>query len=154
MGAASLVMFLNLGLAFHEAPERLPELGPVTLMVLSLTHLVTRVPFKRYRHRELPLIVLSVAMAFAGGLLFRPYEEVPDEGWGFQLFFASFFGLAVLYGFFCTAVPEEHCLRREVIEPVKTCSHIGLPGLDIGLVLAPFLFPYFLVRFWLRSRKG
>lgn len=66
-------------------------------------------------------------------------------------FLAAYCGLALIYGYFCCAVPEPYHLREEVILPVKKFSKIGLPGFDLGIALAPFVFPLMLARLWLRS---
>lgn len=148
---ACVVMLLNLGIAHSEESALFYEMAPVTAMVFALTYLVFRTPFREYRHWELPFMVTAVALAFLGGLHFQP--EGPGESWAFRIFFASFLGLAVSYGIFCTAVPSEHPLRAEVIEKTKSFSHIGLPGLDIGLVFAPFVFPVFLAVYGVKKRN-
>lgn len=122
------------------------ETYPTAMLTLAVTHLVLRSPYRPLRLREVPLMLASLALAGLGAFYFRP----EDEGLGFQVFVSLFAIAALGYGFFCSAVASDSALRSEVIAPTRRVSRLGLPGLDLGLVLAPFFFPYFWLRYLLR----
>jgi len=143
-------LWLNLGLGNVPSPEVASrELAPAALLTTGLMHWAWRAPYRRIRLWEWPLLLLSILVMFVGGLRFQP-ETNPNSA--FSWFFASYVSLSLAYGFFCTAVTEEDPLRREVIVPTKRLSKLGIPFLDIGLVLAPFFFPIFLLRSFLVTR--
>jgi hypothetical protein len=81
----------------------------------------------------------SLLLVAVGGFTFRP-DDTP--GPVFQAFFAVYLTLATAYGYFCTATPPDSPRRSAVIEPVKRLSRLGIPGVDLGLVLAPLAFPW------------
>jgi hypothetical protein len=130
----------------------LDEVAPAGLVTLSVAHLLFRLPYRRWSKWEAPLVLVSIGLAAFGALTFRPYDQPPE--FGFQLFFAAFVGLAVSYGFFCSAVPKHSPLHAAIIEPTKKFSSFGLPGLDIGLVFAPFVFLALLLGYAFRGSSG
>lgn len=129
----------------------LEEVGPVTLLVGGLLPLAWRAPYRRWRWWDVPLVTLSLGLVALGAFSFRPEESVEPA---FQAFFAVYVVLATAYGYFCTATPADSARRRGVIAPVKRLSHWGLPGLDLGLVLAPLLFPFFWLRYEAKRSVG
>lgn len=144
------IMLFNCRQAWQDERPEFDELVATTLILAACAHLLLRAPFRRWRGWEWPLTASSVALASAGGFLFTPAEE--ERILGLQIFIGAFAGLAVTYGFFCTAVPAGHELRGAVIEPTKRFSKIGVVGFDFGLVGAPFAFVFFLIRYF--RRKG
>ena len=132
----------------HELPQW-DELVACTLILFGCSHLLLRAPYRPCKAWEWPLVALSVVLVAAGGFLFTPSNE--DRKTGLQIFIGAFAGLAVSYGFFCSAVPKVHPLRESVIEPTKKFSEIGVIGFDFGLVGAPFAFLFFLGRHHLRG---
>lgn len=145
-----VVLWTNLSLGNVPSPEVASrELLPSALLTTGVMHWAWRAPYRRVRLWEWPLMFLSVVAMFVGGLRFQP-EPNPDLD--FSLFFASYVTLALIYGFLCTAVTDEEPLQQKVIAPVKRVSRLGIPLLDVGLVLAPFFFPLFLLRYFLTRR--
>lgn len=124
----------------------LEEVGPVTLMMLGVTHLVLRAPYLSLQLWEVPLMASSLGFSAFGAWSFQPEEP------GFRVFFAAFVTLALSYGFACTASAPDTRWRREVLEPTRHFSRFSLPFLDFGLVFAPFLFPLLAVRYLLGSK--
>lgn len=116
-------------------------------MTVTATYLAFRWPYRVWSIWEAPLVVLAVGLAAFGGLTFRPYNEPAQMA--FQIFFAGFIGLAFAFGFFCTAVPDDSPLQAAIIQPTKRFSSFGLPGLDIGMVFAPFVFFVLLIGYGL-----
>ena len=144
--AAAVIGLFVLGFDcyFELGPRQ--ELVPVTMVWAGVTHLVLRGPYRPLTLWELPAVALSLALAGLGGWSFLPDEP------GFRLFFAAFVTLALSYGFACTASAPNTRWRREVLEPTRRFSHFSLPLLDIGLTLAPFLFPLLALRYLLRPK--
>lgn len=130
----------------------LREVGPTGLMTLAATYLAFRWPHRVWSKWEAPLVTLAVGLAAVGALTFRVDEDPPQLG--FQVFFAGFIGLAFAFGFFCTAVPEDSPFQAAIIQPTKRFSSFGLPGLDIGLVFAPFVFLVLLIGYGLGWNIG
>ena len=145
--AVPVMVFLPILMWQDRAPE-FQEVFPTSLITLPLAHLVFRSPYTKVRTWEFPLLILSICSTATGAFLFTPNGE--ERQLGFQVFLAAFATLAVSYGFFCSAVTHDSPLRAEVIEPTKTVSRVGLIGFDIGLVLAPFAFLFYLMRHTLR----
>ena len=148
--AVPVMVFQPIQMWQDQAPE-FQEVFPTSLITLPLAHLVFRSPYTKLRAWEFPLVLVSICSATAGAFLFTPDGEERQPG--FQIFLAAFAALAVSYGFFCSAVTRDSVLRTEVIEPTKTVSRIGLIGFDIGLVLAPFAFLYYLLKHTLGSSR-
>lgn len=148
--AVPAMLFLPYQMWQEQAPE-LQEVFPTALITLSVAHLVFRSPYTRVRAWELPILIGSVCLAMVGAFLFTPDGQ--DRVVGFQAFLAAFAGLALSYGFFCSAVVQDSPLRQRVIEPTKRVSRIGIVGFDIGLVAAPFAFAFYLLRHHLSKRS-
>jgi uncharacterized membrane protein YfcA len=125
------------------------ELAPAALLTTGVMHWAWRAPYRRVSLWEWPLFLFSILGAFVGGLRFQP-ESDPDPA--FSWFFASYVAFALSYGFFCTAIGAEDPLRQKVIAPTKRISKLGIPFLDVGLVVAPFVFPLLLLRYLLARR--
>ena len=136
-------MVFNCWLAWQEDANELAELAPVTAVLFACTHLVLRAPYRKWSIWEWPLVTFSVGVAGFAAFHFVPEDREHD--FGFQLFFATFIALALSYGFFCTAISENDILREKVIEPTKRVSQFGL-GINLGLVLAPFAFVFYLMK--------
>ena len=146
----SMVMIFNCLAALNGADLPLQEVGPATLVLLGLTHLALRAPYRRARAWEWPIMGLSLALASWGAFLFRPNGDSQEPL--FQAFFAAFVGLALLFGFVSTASAPDTAWRREVLEPTRKVTGISLPGIELGLVFAPFVFPFLAARFFWRNR--
>lgn len=112
------------------------EIGPCALLTWGILYLAMRAPFRPFRLLELPLAACFLASTALGALWFK------DEG-GFSVFMCVYAALAWSYGFFCTCLEADHHWRQSVVEPTRAAFHLGLPDLDIGLVLAPFVWPYY-----------
>lgn len=143
------VMLFNCRQAWEHQLPQWDELMASTLILFGCAHLLLRAPYRPWKAWEWPLVALSVGLVATGGFLFTPSDE--DRETGLQIFIGAFAGLAVAYGFFCSAVPKEHPLRQSVIEPTKKFSEIGVIGFDFGLVGAPFAFLFFLARHYVRG---
>lgn len=116
-----------------EVPK--DEIGPVAMIVWGILYLAFRAPYRPFRTLELPLAACALLSTALGALWFK-------DDRGFSVFMAIYVALAWSYGLFCTSLSQEDPLRRSVVEPTRAAFHLGLPGLDIGLVLAPFVWPY------------
>ena len=138
--------------AYQNGEPPLEEVGPVTLVLMGVTHLLWRVPYTRFRPWEIPLLAFSVGLAWSGGFLFTPSHD--ERSTAFSVFFATYLALALSYGHFCASTAKDSPWRRGVIEPLKKVFAFGIPGFDIGMVLAPFAFPLFLLRYYLVSRRA
>ncbi len=129
----------------------LEEVGPVTLIVAGLLPLAWRAPFRVWHWWDTLLTPVSLLLVAAGAGSFRP-EDNPEPA--FQFFFALYLTLATAYGYFCSATPADSPRRAAVIEPVKRLSRLGIPGLDLGLVLAPLAFPWLWLHHALKRSRG
>jgi hypothetical protein len=138
------VMMINCLNDWTQDLDRWEQSFPTALLLVACTHLTLRAPYKKWSHWEAPFVLVSVLLAASGAFLFRPEGEAFQIG--FQIFLGLFAFLAVMYGFFCTAIPSDHALRKTVIVPTKKVAHFGIVGFDIGLVLCPFAFAYYLVK--------
>lgn len=145
------VLALNCWVAVREGRPEIAHLVPTTMLLAACAHLLFRAPYRTWKSYDWPLALVSVALAAGGGFLFTPEGE--ERELAFQVFLGVFAGLAVTYGFFCTALDSRHHWRDEVVEPTKRVARFGLIGYDLGLVLAPFAFAAFLGRsLWRRGR--
>lgn len=124
--------------------QLLHQIGPVTAMMVGLTILALRAPYRRFAYYEAPLWLLSVLLVSLGAFCFVPEKE--DFQWSFQLLLGGMGALYTAFGLFCTAVDDKSPLRAGVIEPTKRAVHFGLPGLEVGYLFGPFFFPYYLWR--------
>lgn len=142
-------MLINIWVTWNEGLEEFEMMWPTTCILVALTHLAFRAPFKVWRWWETPFVALSTGLLGVGAFNFVPEEE--EFVFAFQAFLALFAILALLYGFFCTAIPQEHPLREAVIAPTKKVSSFGIVGADFGLVACPFAFVFFLVKYYLKK---
>lgn len=147
----SLVMIVNCLAAWNGAGIPLREVGPTTLVLLGLTHLALRAPYRPAPAWEWPFMALSICLASGGAFLFQPDGESQDPL--FQPFFAAFVGLALLFGLVSTSSAPDTEWRRQVLEPTRNITGVSLPGIDLGLVFAPFVFPLLAARFYWRTRR-
>lgn len=145
----SFMTCMSLVLLFGSVAIPKDEVRAALLFCLPLTYLAWRAPYCRFRPWEGPLWCAAVALATLAAYNFVPEGQEKDPA--FQAFFAAFIGLGVSYGFLCTAVHADSPLRREVIG--ATAGVAGLGVFDLGKVIAPFCFPFFLLRYYLRRKQ-
>ena len=118
------------------------EVVPVTLMMLAVTPTIWRAPYSLLRWWEVPGLLACLGLAGWGAWTFHPQDD-----FGFRCFFSVFVVLALAYAVACTSSAPGTRWRRQVLEPTRRFSAYSLPFLNIGLALAPFLFPILTLRY-------